>query len=98
MEGVIKDIRKALMKGKLYLSDHTKLRMNQRGYTKSDIARALLNGMVFEIQQHSKGVRYVITGEDDSLNPIVVVIQKTNRYDIITVMPPYDQSRFHHVI
>ena len=96
-----KDIKKALLKGKIRLSTHTIERMEKRGYTKSDLISCIMGGEVTEVQFHNNALRVLIEGVDTDNLPIVVAIGKDKEakdvFVVITVMPPIHQ-RFSRVI
>lgn len=91
----LKEIKKVLMtgNGKIIMGNHTKKRLENRGYTKGDIVSAIFSGKIVERQGPKK---VAIAGRDKDNNPIVVIIaeKKAQVYLIVTVMPPIDHNRF----
>ncbi len=90
----LKEIRKALMKGEIVLHPHAIRRMKSRGYSKSDVAMGIMNGYIHEMQQKNSEKRFVVSGKDTFMNPIIVVVLEEKPYLVITVMPPIDHQRF----
>lgn len=97
----IKKIKKALMSGKIFISDHSKKRMAKRGFNNADIIRGILSGKIVEVQKGYDPVllieafKFIIEGKDLHGNPIVVVlVERLDGYYIVTAMPPLDVSRF----
>lgn len=97
----VKDIKKALFKGKIRLSAHTMERMEKRGYTKSDLISCIMGGEITEVQLHDNALKVLIEGVDTDNLPIVVSIGRDKKakdaFSIITVMPPIN-PRFKRVI
>ncbi|MGP4074092.1 DUF4258 domain-containing protein [Piscibacillus sp. B03] len=96
---MLKQIKKSLMNSNIVLTKHAVERMKKRGYIKRDLALCIMNGKIIEKQSDEKHQRVVIVGLDSYDNPIACVVQQNaETYHIVTVMPPYDQSRFDDVI
>ncbi|WP_269919606.1 DUF4258 domain-containing protein [Caldifermentibacillus hisashii] len=91
----MKEIRKSLMtgKGSFIKSNHTRKRMEKRGYSNADIVAAIFNGTIVERQGNTK---VVIAGKDKDENPIVIILAQMaiDYFVIVTVMPPTDHTRF----
>lgn len=101
----LKAIKKALLKGNIYISNHSKQRMLKRGYGNVDIIRGILNGKIVEVQKGYDSVtketalRFVIEGRDYHGNPIAIVLaERLQGYCLVTTMPPIDRKRFEYVI
>lgn len=101
----IKRIRKALLKGDIYISDHGKERMNDRGYNTVDVIKGVLSGHIIETQKgydpkfKKRVFKFVIEGKDYSDNPIAMVIsERLKGYCLVTVMPPMNENRFSECI
>ena len=91
----IKKVKKALMTGKLRLSDHARFRMDKRGYTKRDIISCIMSGEKVETQIKQKKLRIVIEGLDTDQLPMAAVIGRDMDRDhlvVITVMPPLSKK------
>lgn len=101
----MKMIKKALLNGSIYISDHSKQRMLSRGYQSVDIIRGILSGTINEVQRGFDPVskadanKFVIEGEDYHGNPIaIVLVESMEGYCLVTTMPPMDKNRFSNVI
>jgi hypothetical protein len=88
----LKEIKKALMTNRVRISQHTKERMDKRGYMRKDIISCILTGSVVERQVFNNNVCLLIEGKDTDNLPIAVVIGRDknhpNFYIVVTVMPP----------
>ena len=85
----VKDVKKALMTNRIFISTHAQIRMQKRGYRKKDIIACIMSAYSTQ-QQFINGHRLRIVGFDADKLPMVVVVGKVkpNNYKIITVMPP----------
>lgn len=102
---ILNKIKKALLNGKIYISEHSKQRMIKRGYQNVDVIRCILNGTITEIQsgydpvKKKSALRFVIEGRDLHGNPIAIVLaDRIDGYCLVTTMPPIDRKRFNKVI
>lgn len=101
----IRHIRKCLLSRKVIMTNHAKERMVQRGYNSVDIIRAVLNGLIVEVQrgfdpeEKKNALVFVIEGKDYFDNPVIIVAcERIDGYCIVTVMPPTDKKRFSECI
>lgn len=102
MKMTLKTIRKELLLGRIRLTNHSKVRLFKRGYTKSDVMLVIMQGDVHEYQQRKGKLCTVLIGKDTDGNPLAVVIGidtlHYQRLSVVTVFPPIDRGRFKKVI
>lgn len=96
----LKMIKKALMQGQLRISAHTFLRIEKRGYTRSDMINCIMQGEMTRTTMYNKRIGFEIEGFDVDGLPMVMIIgraKKPAKYKIVTAMPPI-HDRFKRVI
>lgn len=93
-------IKKALMQGKVQISGHTFLRIEKRGYTRSDMINCIMQGEMTRTTMYKKRIAFEIEGFDTDGLPMVLIIGRGKKpavYKIVTAMPPI-QKRFKRII
>lgn len=96
----LKLIKKALMQGRVRISAHTFLRIEKRGYTRSDMINCIMQGEMTKTTMYKKRIGFEIEGFDMDGLPMVMIIgraKKPAKYKIVTAMPPI-HNRFKRVI
>lgn len=96
----LKLIKKALMQGCVRISSHTFLRIEKRGYTRSDMINCIMRGEITNTTMYQNRIAFEIEGFDMDELPMVLIIgraKKPAKYKIVTAMPPIS-DRFKRVI
>ncbi len=97
----MKKIKKALLQSNIRLTTHVMQRIEQRGYTRSDLIACIMSGEITSIQPHRNKVCAVIEGLDTDGLPMVIVVgydlTRKALFAIVTAMPPIDE-KFKRVI
>lgn len=88
----LKNIKKALLEGKVRLSPHTLEKILERGYSKRDILSCIWSTNEIENQNISGQLRLKISGFDSNEQMMVVIIARDQRkidgLCVITAFPP----------
>ena len=97
----MKQIKKALLQGKIRITPYTNRRMLKRGYTQSDIISCIWTGERTKVQVKRGSIVVVVEGHDMDKLPMVLVVGKDKfnplNYAIVSVFPPIDK-KFKRVI
>lgn len=97
----MKQIKKALLQGRIRITAHTKKRLLKRGYTLSDIISCIWSGERTKVQVSKGKIVVVVEGRDMDNLPIVLIVGKDDlnpqNYAIVSLFPPIDE-KFKRVI